>query len=95
MDEEKAADQMTVLVVEPGYAPYEKTILHDVQAMQEIVGGLITAIYPYRATGNPQSGAVRSYTSKTFRCSSCKAAWRVDAMQRSAADYAQQGADDS
>lgn len=47
MDEEKVAEQMTVLVVEPGYAPYEKTIPHDVQAMQEIVGGLITAIYPY------------------------------------------------
>ena len=47
MDEEKVTEQMTVLVVEPGYAPYEKTIPHDVQAMQEIVGGLITAIYPY------------------------------------------------
>ena len=47
MDEEKAADQMTVLVVEPGYAPYEKTIPHELHAMQEIVGGLITAIYPY------------------------------------------------
>ena len=38
---------MTVLVVEPGYAPYEKTIPHELHAMQEIVGGLITAIYPY------------------------------------------------
>ena len=47
MDEEKVTEQMTVLVVEPGYAPYEKIIPHDVQAMQEIVGGLITAIYPY------------------------------------------------
>ena len=47
MDEEKAVEQMTVLVVEPGYAPYEKTIPHDVHAMQEIVGGWITAIYPY------------------------------------------------
>ena len=47
MDEEKVTEQMTVLVVEPGYAPYEKTIPHDVQAMQEIVGGLITAIYSY------------------------------------------------
>ena len=47
MDEEKAAEQMTVLVVEPGYAPYEKTIPHDFHAMQEIVGGLITSVYPY------------------------------------------------
>ena len=47
MDEEKVTEQMTVLVVEPGYAPYEKTIPHDVHAMQEIVGGWITAIYPY------------------------------------------------
>ena len=38
---------MTVLVVEPGYAPYEKTIPHDVYAMQEIVGGPITSVYPY------------------------------------------------
>ena len=47
MDEEKAVEQMTVLVVEPGYAPYEKTIPHELHAMQEIVGGLITVIYPY------------------------------------------------
>lgn len=47
MDEEKAVEQMTVLVVEPGYAPYEKTIPHDVQAMQELVGGPITSVYPY------------------------------------------------
>ena len=48
MDEEKVVEQMTVLVVEPGYAPYEKTIPHDVDAMQKIVGGWITAIYPYK-----------------------------------------------
>lgn len=37
---------MNVLVVEPGVAPYEKEIngLHE---MQETVGGLITAIYPF------------------------------------------------
>ena len=46
MDEGKSAEQMTVLVVEPGYAPYEKTIPHELHAMQKIVGGLITAIYP-------------------------------------------------
>ena len=46
-DEQNAVEQMTVLVVEPGYAPYEKTIPHELHAMQEIVGGLITAVYPY------------------------------------------------
>ena len=46
-DEQNAVEQMTVLVVEPGYAPYEKTIPHELHAMQEIVGGLITVIYPY------------------------------------------------
>ena len=37
---------MNVLVVEPGYLPYEKEIngLHEMQAL---VGGLIDAIYPY------------------------------------------------
>lgn len=48
MDEEKVKKPMTVLVIEPGYEPYEKTIPHDIHAMQELVGGLITAIYPYR-----------------------------------------------
>ena len=38
---------MKVLVVEPGYLPYEKEIngLHEMQA---VVGGLIDAIYPYK-----------------------------------------------
>lgn len=37
---------MNVLVVEPGYLPYEKEVngLHEMQA---VVGGDITAIYPY------------------------------------------------
>ena len=37
---------MNVLVVEPGYLPYEKEIngLHE---MQTVVGGMIDAIYPY------------------------------------------------
>lgn len=47
MDEEKARESMTVLVVEPGYEPYEKTIPNTLEAKQELVGGLITAIYPY------------------------------------------------
>ena len=37
---------MKVLVVEPGYAPYEKDIA-GLHGMQEIVGGTITAIYPF------------------------------------------------
>lgn len=52
---------MTVLMVEPGYVPYEKTIPNTLEAKQELVGGLITAIYPYEemvaivanARGNP------------------------------------------
>lgn len=47
MDEEKVKEPMTVLVVEPGYEPYEKTIPNTLEAKQELVGGLITAIYPY------------------------------------------------
>ena len=43
MEETKAIEQMTVLMVEPGYAPYEKTIPNK----QELIAGLITAIYPY------------------------------------------------
>ena len=37
---------MDVLVVEPGYAPYEKSI-NGLSEMQDTVGGLIQAIYPY------------------------------------------------
>lgn len=37
---------MDVLVVEPGYAPYEKTI-NGLTEMQATVGGLIQAIYPH------------------------------------------------
>ena len=38
---------MNVLVVEPGYLPYEEEVngLHEMQA---VVGGLIDAIYPYK-----------------------------------------------
>ena len=44
---------MNVLVVEPGYLPYEKEISdtlnadEHLRALQEIVGGWIEAIYPY------------------------------------------------
>lgn len=37
---------MNVLVVEPGFAPYEKEI-NGLDEMQATVGGLIQAIYPY------------------------------------------------
>ena len=37
---------MDVLVVEPGMAPYEKTI-NGLREMQDTVGGLIQAIYPF------------------------------------------------
>ena len=41
---------MNVLVVEPGYLPYEKEIqdgTNHLEQMQAIVGGLIEPIYPY------------------------------------------------
>lgn len=38
---------MKVLIVEPGYAPYEKEI-EGLQQMQSVVGGRIEAIYPFR-----------------------------------------------
>ena len=47
MEKQKAIEQMTVLMVEPGYEPYEKAIPNTLAAKQELVGGLITAIYPY------------------------------------------------
>ena len=37
---------MNVLVVEPDFAPYEKEI-NGLSEMQETVGGLIQAIYPF------------------------------------------------
>lgn len=37
---------MNVLVVEPGYLPYEKEI-NGLSEMQATVGGFIEAIYPY------------------------------------------------
>lgn len=47
MEEEKSMEQITVLMVEPGYEPYETVIPNTLEAKQELVGGLITAIYPY------------------------------------------------
>ena len=37
---------MKTLVVEPGYAPYEKE-LDSLKEMQSVVGGTIQAIYPF------------------------------------------------
>lgn len=37
---------MKVLIVEPGFAPYEAEI-NGLAEMQKTVGGLITAIYPF------------------------------------------------
>ena len=37
---------LNVLVVEPDYAPYEKEV-NGLKEMQDVVGGLIQAIYPF------------------------------------------------
>ena len=39
---------MKILIVEPGKHPYEKEIEGTLKEMQEIVGGPIQAIYPFR-----------------------------------------------
>ena len=38
---------ITILKIAPGHKPERVTIPHTLEAMQEIVGGLIQAIYPY------------------------------------------------
>ena len=38
---------LRVLIVEPGRAPYEKEIPSSLDVMQNIVGGLIQALYPF------------------------------------------------
>ena len=38
---------MKILVIEPLKAPYVKEIKDGLESMQEIVGGLIQAIYPF------------------------------------------------
>ena len=37
---------MTVVIVKPGYAPY-KAEINGLDEMQEVVGGMIQAIYPF------------------------------------------------
>lgn len=39
---------MNVLVVEPGYLPYEKEVRDELSDLQAIVGGYIQAIYPFK-----------------------------------------------
>ena len=39
---------MNVLIVEPGMEPYEAEIDGSLKSMQNIVGGLIEAVYPYQ-----------------------------------------------
>ena len=38
---------MTVLIVEPGKTPYSAEISADLDSLQEQVGGLIQALYPF------------------------------------------------
>ena len=38
---------MRVLIVEPGKVPYAKNIDPGLHSMQEVVGGLIQAVYPF------------------------------------------------
>lgn len=44
---EKEGIYLNVLVVEPGYSPYEKEV-NGLDEMQAVVGGLIQPIYPYK-----------------------------------------------
>lgn len=46
------SDDLNVLMVEPGMAPYEKEI-NGLEEMQAAVGGLITVIYPYSIKYGP------------------------------------------
>ena len=38
---------MTVLIIEPGKVPRRAEIGNDLKSMQEVVGGLIQAVYPF------------------------------------------------
>ena len=40
--------RMKILVVEPGKAPYVREIAHGLNAMQQVVGGPIQAVYPFQ-----------------------------------------------
>ena len=41
---------MKVLIVEPGKAPYAAEISAGLEALQNLVGGLIQALYPFEDT---------------------------------------------
>ena len=43
----KGEENLNVLMVEPGKAPYETQIGSDLQSMQALVGGYIQAVYPF------------------------------------------------
>ena len=45
MENEKST--LTVLMVEPGKAPYQATIGADLKSLQQVVGGYIESISPY------------------------------------------------
>ncbi len=69
---------MTVVIVEPCKAPDQKEIDASLEAMQQIVGGLIQAIYPFeesialicneedKLTGLPPNRALRDETGKIY-----------------------------
>lgn len=46
-DENGIHPAMRVLLVEPGVQPREVVLVHSLEAMQHVVGGLIQAIYPF------------------------------------------------
>lgn len=45
MENEKST--LTVLMVEPGKAPYQAAIGADLKSLQQVVGGYIESISPY------------------------------------------------
>lgn len=45
MENEKST--LTVLMVEPGKAPYQAAIGADLKSLQQVVGGYIESIAPY------------------------------------------------
>ena len=45
MENEKST--LTVLMVEPGKAPYQTAIGADLKSLQQVVGGYIESIAPY------------------------------------------------
>lgn len=50
MNENIQQNTMTVVVVEPGKYAREAVIQKDLHSLQEVVGGYIEAVYPFRDT---------------------------------------------